>query len=56
MYLWKKLITECENNENKDNCMMILEDDFVINDIVTFKEILKIKNPNFDLLYLGRKK
>lgn len=54
--LWEKLIIECKKGENKDNCCMIFEDDFVINNKEVFKKLLNITNPDFDLLYLGRKK
>jgi len=54
--LWKKLIYDCENGFNDDKCMMILEDDFLIRDVSAFKQVVNIKDPNFDFLYLGRKK
>ncbi len=54
--LWKKLIDDCESGENTNNCMLILEDDVVIENIDTLKDLLAIKNPEFEFLYLGRKK
>ena len=54
--LWEMLINDCENKKNNDGCMMILEDDFIIKNKSVFKDILQIKNPSFEFLYLGRKK
>ena len=54
--LWKKLIDDCDTEQNKEKCMIILEDDFIIENKEVFKDILNIKNPTYEFLYLGRKK
>lgn len=59
--IWKSFIEEYEKNENEnqnknDNCIMILEDDFVIENKEVFKKIVQLKNIDSEFLYLGRKK
>lgn len=57
--LWKIHVKQCESNldnTSNENCIMILEDDFIINNKNVFKEVVQLKKVDFDLLYLGRKK
>lgn len=55
--VWKSLINDYEKSKNKDeNCIMILEDDFIIENKHVFKTIVQLKNIDSEFLYLGRKK
>ena len=57
--IWKMFVDDYENNlydENYKNCVMVLEDDFIINNKDVFKDIINLQKVDFDFLYLGRKK
>jgi GR25 family glycosyltransferase involved in LPS biosynthesis len=55
--VWKYFINDYEKSINKnENCIMILEDDFIIENREIFKTIVQLKNINSEFLYLGRKK
>ena len=55
--VWKSFINDYEKSNNKnENCIMVLEDDFVIENKEVFKKIVQLKNIDSEFLYLGRKK
>ena len=60
LYAWDMFVKmyerENENNENDENCIMILEDDFIIDNKNVFKQIVQLKNIDSEFLYLARKK
>lgn len=55
--VWESFINDYEKRENNnENCIMILEDDFIIQNKEIFKQIVGIKKLDSEFLYLGRKK
>ena len=57
--IWEMFVNDYENNlddVNYKNCVMVLEDDFIINNKDIFKDIINLRKVDFDFLYLGRKK